>query len=114
MLRKSTKSKSNGLLFVIYFAMGLFFIGIFIMAHENVHKEIYRGFGCRNVSITHSFGKSETKCQDTEFFKQVSPEDWREMRKLHAWNEIISYNIQILYIFMFYVFAFLLMILKYK
>ena len=65
-----------------------------VIYHENAHKQIYRYFGCENVTIGTSkniFGlinSGNCSCNNHQF----SEEEIMHVMHLHAMNEIVGYH----------------------
>lgn len=61
--------------------------------HENAHEQIMLQHGCHNVSVQINFdGSGMTKCNDLGY--KYSAEE----RNQHLLNEIIGYNVNVIYI----------------
>jgi hypothetical protein len=73
----------------------LFFM--FIYGHEMVHKDIAKYHGCIDSEIKFEIGYATMICNE---YTDRSVEIQLQERWLHSLNELISYNIIILYILM--------------
>jgi hypothetical protein len=76
---------------IIIIALMCTIYGFFILntvSHEAAHKQIYLYFGCKEpvVHINYLTIQGTATCMDIDH-------TWNEKEEsLHAWNEIISYN----------------------
>ena len=67
------------------------FTVVFVDMHESAHSQIYKGFGCKNVSIEFRYGGllgGSTWCEEW-----VQGADQLEAWRFHSINEIFGYHL---------------------
>jgi len=82
------------LVLIFFSAMGFILMHGSVVAHESVHEQIGISFGCYTTNVTTGWLSGSYQCVERAW-NQTPAEQIKEF-ELHALNEIVSYNIDVI------------------